>query len=294
MATKAQKIRVGAFVVVSAALLAIVLVVFGGMRFWERHRTYRIVFASSVMGLEQGAQVYLNGIKVGRVEGIAVAKQDLGKVEVRIAVKNDTPVHTDTKAFLQFAGITGLKVIDLREGTLGAPHLPAGGTIAEGESTLDKLEQQAKDLADESTGLMKRANQIVENLVTITNPARFDGVDEIVEQSRLTANRLASTSATLDAMVKENRSALKQSLGAVHAAESTSSLIDNQVAGLVTGAGQAIDGLRDLVRGNETQIRSAVFDLRQASRNFKEMSREVRQRPSRLLFSSPPSERKLK
>ena len=36
-----------------------------------------------------------------------------------------------------------------------------------------------------------------------------------------------------------------------------------------------------------------IADLRQASRNFKELAREVRQRPSRLLYSSPAPERKL-
>jgi hypothetical protein len=36
-----------------------------------------------------------------------------------------------------------------------------------------------------------------------------------------------------------------------------------------------------------------MFDLRQASRSFKELARDVRQKPSRLLFSTTPSERKL-
>jgi hypothetical protein len=48
-----------------------------------------------------------------------------------------------------------------------------------------------------------------------------------------------------------------------------------------------------MVRGNEGQLRSAVFDLRQASRNFKELSRDLKQKPSRILFSDSASERKL-
>ena len=93
MATQAQKIRAGMFVIISAGLLAVVLIVFGGMRFWERHASYHVVYAGSVIGLEEGAQVYLNGIQVGRVDAIAVARHDLTKVDIRLAVKAPTPAR---------------------------------------------------------------------------------------------------------------------------------------------------------------------------------------------------------
>ena len=51
--------------------------------------------------------------------------------------------------------------------------------------------------------------------------------------------------------------------------------------------------MKGLVHNNEGQLRSAVFDLRQASRSFKELAREVRQRPSRLFFGDSQRERKL-
>lgn len=294
MATQAQKIRAGMFVIISAGLLAVVLIVFGGMRFWERHASYHVVYAGSVIGLEEGAQVYLNGIQVGRVDAIAVARHDLTKVDIRLAVKAGTPVHADTRATLQFAGITGLKVIDLRGGTLTSPRLPEGEVIAQGETTLDRLEKQATELAEQSRGLMTRAQTIVDNLVAITDPRQFEGMASIITQVGVTTDALARTSTALEGMVADNRIALRQTLAAVgHTAERASALMDTEVAGLLTSAGELLGGLRDLVRGNEGPLRSAMFDLRQASRNLKEMSREVRQRPSRLLFSSPQAERRL-
>jgi len=308
MTTKAQKIRVGAFVVVTAVLLSVVLVVFGGLRFWEKHTSYNIVFGGSVMGLEVGATVHLNGMRVGRVDEVGTAPNDLQKVLVKISVKNGTPVHADTKAFLQFAGITGLKVIDLRDGTLTSPKLPGGSIISEGEGVLDKLEAQAKNIAEQSKQLMDRANVIVDNIVVVsdnikavTDPKRFEGITEIIDQSAATARNLAATtttlqatSKTLDAMVVENRVTLRNSLAAVETvSKSASSLMDVQVAGILGKAADFVGGLENLIRSNEGQLRSAVFDLRQASRNFKELSRDVRQRPSRLLFSTAPGERKL-
>ena len=278
MNTKAQKIRVGLFVAIASALLVIVLVTFAGMRFWEGRDNYRIVFTGSVMGLEKGARVYMNGMRVGAVDDIGVAKDDIRNVEVTIAVKEGTPIHANTRAMLQHAGITGLKVIDLRDGTVDTPRLPPGSTIAQGETLLDRLQEHAETLASQSAELMTRANKVME---------KMEGIDEVV------AN-LEDASASLKMMVAENRAGLKQSLAAVEqTAKAASTLMDGHLSQLVANADTLVSDIKGVVHRNDTALRTAVFDLRQASRTFKELAREVRQRPSRLLFSSPSGERKL-
>lgn len=294
MTAKHKKVRAGAFVVGALGLLAFVLVVFGGMKFWEGEDTYRINFRESVRGLEKGAYVYLEGIRVGRVSDIGFGTTPEAKVVVTIELEEGTPVYTDTRALLQFAGITGLKVIDLQAGTPTSPRIADGGVIPQGESTLDKFEQQAKEIAAQSTQLLKRANQIVENVAKITEPSQFASLQEIMANTKqLTAN-LATATASLDAMIAENRGAVKSSLGAVReAAARATELLDDHIGSLVSNADNFLGRLDNVIRANEGPLRSAVFDLRQASRNFKELSREVRARPSRLLFSPTPSERKL-
>ena len=120
MAAKAQHIRIGLFATVTLVLLGVVLIVFGGLRFWEHADHYRIVFDTSVIGLEPGAEVYMNGIKVGTVSGLEVPPEDIRKVSVAIKLNHGTPIHADTVAMLNMAGITGLKVIDLQGGTVKA------------------------------------------------------------------------------------------------------------------------------------------------------------------------------
>ncbi len=192
-------------------------------------------------------------------------------------------------------------MIDLREGSHTAALLPPGSMISEGTTVLDKLEQQATMIAEESGRLMKRANQIVDNLAAVTDPKRFEGIDDIIATSRTMARNLEGTSAMLDTMVTENRAVLTSSLANVDAAtksieaatRSAATMMDVQVAGLMSKAGELLAGLDNMVRSNEGHLRSSVFDLRQASRNFKELSRDLRQKPSRLLFSNTPGERKL-
>lgn len=266
--TRAQKTRLGLFGVAAASALAIVLIVFGGLRFWEKRDHYVIYFDDSVMGLERGADVMFAGIRVGRVTEIDLVPDDLSKVKVTVEVDTGLPIRTDTTATLQFAGITGLKTIDLRGGSAGAPRLPSGSTIATGETTLDKFERTAESLASRSEELMNGATKVMGNL--------------------------ESTSGELYAMVAENRAALHGTITAVgEAARHATALMDKDLPRLVVNAGALVDDLRGVVRANENQVRTAMFDLRQASRNFKDLSRELRQRPSRILFSQAARDRKL-
>ena len=272
--TKQQKIRIGLFAVAAGALFALVLVVFAGLHFWQSRHRYYVEFDSSVYGLEKGADVFINGIRVGKVGDIGLAPHDIRLVRVALDVNEDAPVRTDTTAVLQFAGITGLKVIDLRGGTLAAPKAPPGTTLAVGETILDKLEDKGMKIVDQSVELMERANsivakseKIVDNLAQVTDPAQMG---DIMAQTRAVAANLAHASASLRGLIDENRAGLKASVAAIE---------------------ETAKRAADLVDGN--QVKAAVADLRQASRSFKEMAREVRQKPSKLLFSKPEADRKL-
>ncbi len=303
MQAKAQKIRVGLFTAATLFLLAVVLIVFGGMRFWEKNAHYRIVFDSSVIGLQSGAEVFMNGIKVGSVSSIAVARDDIRKVAVTIKVKDTTPIHADTQAFLQYAGITGLKVIDLRGGTSATPPLPPGAQIAVGASILDKLEKQAQTIVDQTTDLMKRTTVVMDRASDVMTRASTltDNLDAVTEPALLAAHNLAAMSGSLKGMVEENRVALRGTMAAVNQTatgatdliKQTSTLISGQATQLFTSAGSVVGELKRLLGANEGPLRAMVFDLREASRSFKELGRDLRQRPSRLLFSDNPSERKL-
>ena len=276
--TRQQKIRIGLFAVIAGALLGLVLVVFGGLHFWRDRNHYGVVFSETVYGLESGAEVYLNGVRVGSVKDVSIDRQDIRRVRVTIEVDDETPVRADTRAYLQIAGITGLKVIDLRGGSPGAPELADGATIPVGVSTLDKLEQQASTMADQAGELMTRANHIVQRADTV--------VDQLAGPLADVTTNLARASAALDTTIRENRAAVRTTLADISEAA-------RQVGELVPNAGDVIAQLRDAIRTDNAQLRSAMVDIRQASRTFKDLAREVRQKPSRLLFSSPAPDRKL-
>jgi phospholipid/cholesterol/gamma-HCH transport system substrate-binding protein len=158
METRANYVITGSFT------LAVVVAVFGFI-FWFQHHTgggartaYRIVFDGSVAGLQPGAAVNFNGIRVGEVAGLALDTHDPRKVLATISVDHDAPVRADTKVGLEFQGLTGLATVALTGGAADAATLVASNgeppTLhADPELSAD-VTKQARDVLTRIDGLV--------------------------------------------------------------------------------------------------------------------------------------------
>ena len=112
--------------------------------------------------------------------------------------------------------------------------------------------------------------------------------------AKTTSANLADASAGLKEMIGENRVGLRHSLASIEqSVTSARELMDNQIVQLLTNANTLVTDMKGVVHDNQGAVKAAVADLRQASRSFKDVAREVRQKPSRLLYGASAGERKL-
>ena len=163
MATSSRqdKIKLGVFVALVIAAAAGILIFFVGVTLGEETKSYTVYFEQSITGLTPGSQVTLNGVRVGEVHTIGVDSENVERVIVTLAVKEDTPVKVDTKAFLSSQGITGLKYVDLQESTHKAKPLPADSVIPTGKGLLDRLTERADDVTYSTDQIMKQVGKLV-------------------------------------------------------------------------------------------------------------------------------------
>lgn len=280
---RAKAAKVGIFTFVTGALLALVLVVFGGVKFWKHKDRYFIDLHDSVMGLDEGTQVYFNGIHVGSVGKIELDPDQPSDVRIAIDVDRGTPIRTDTVAMINMAGITGLKVIDLHGGSGTTAALPPHSHIPAGQSGFDKLQKQAEQLAEQTGQMVTRAKEIMDKTAKVVDDISAitdkDALGAIVASTKDTTANMARASANIAAMVDENRASLKSAFASV------GKTTDN--------ANSLAADLRNLIHSNQGQITATLADIRQAARTFKDLAREVREKPSRLMFSDAAPERKL-
>jgi phospholipid/cholesterol/gamma-HCH transport system substrate-binding protein len=113
MENKAHAMAAGAFVLVVAALLAL-LAVWLTRDNGERH-LYELSTRETLSGLQPQAQVRFRGVPVGKVEFIGFDHRTKGNVLVRISVDVGTPLTESTFATVSSQGVTGLGFIQLED-----------------------------------------------------------------------------------------------------------------------------------------------------------------------------------
>jgi phospholipid/cholesterol/gamma-HCH transport system substrate-binding protein len=158
METRANYIITGSFT------LAVIVAAFGFIFWFERHSSggartdYRIVFDGSVAGLQTGAAVNFNGIRVGEVAGLALDSHDPRKVLATVSVDRDVPVRADTKVGLAFQGLTGLAAVELAGGAADAAVLVADNgeppTLHADPALSADVTKQARDVLTRIDGLV--------------------------------------------------------------------------------------------------------------------------------------------
>src|SRR5208337_4164615 len=97
--------------------------------------------------------VKMAGVAIGRVEKIALAG---GKVEVRMRLNRDVPVHTDSKGAIKFTGLMGQYYVDITFGTSTAPLMEENQLLATTEQPdLSVLMAKLDDVATGVQNLTK-------------------------------------------------------------------------------------------------------------------------------------------
>lgn len=188
---KKQEFLVG--IVITGALLILVLGIAWAKRaHFFSPRTRLIARFETVKGLEPGDPVTIRGIDQGEVESITL---DSGFVNVKLRLQGKPILFSDAQVFLADRDVMGRKEIVIEPGK-GPERLPSRAVLY-GKVRLDILE-----LLPVAGNLIHRMDLLLENLRTILEPNRLNRV----------LNNVEGSSAEIQEMVKENRTAIFKTL----------------------------------------------------------------------------------
>ncbi len=319
--SKGQKVRLGVFVATGLSVLAGATVVLAGRKFTEQLDTYAIRYsnkAASFAGLSIGSDVTYSGIKIGRVESLAVARDDVAVIEVGISVAHGTPIAADSSASLGTQGITGMKYIDISRGSQTAKLRQPGERIPPGESMIDNLSARA-------TSIGERLDALLINLQAMTGTSQqksldkvFDRVDSVLGETSaiLSDNRPAIAAIVQNAQqVTEDMTTISRNLAQIsHSGVAMAERADRVMANLETASGELkqaaapngevavavakvaklIDGLNMVVVRSQGDIDVTLRHLRDAAADLRDFAQAVKDNPTTLMFTSEQgSDRKI-
>ncbi|GEM_PF-202458 len=210
MKGRAQKIRLGLFVMISGLFLLILLGYFTAQRLFEAKEHYYVAYHGvSISGLEVGSPVKFLGINVGSISEIWIDPEDVRTIHVRLSLREDTPVKEDAVAEIVTMGITGLKAIEIRGGTPEADFLEEGEYIKPGTSLVDDISGQVEVIT-------YKVEDVLNNLLEFTRPENMEKFSGAVEKVSLLSDNIGYTFSTVDEVLEENRRDVRETLAAVN------------------------------------------------------------------------------
>ncbi|MBN1561148.1 MCE family protein [candidate division KSB1 bacterium] len=199
MVTRSLRIRLGIFVTLALTALLLSIIAIVAPKILQHRDIYYIAFEDiSVTGLQEGSAVKYQGLQVGYVSDIKIDPLNIRRVILKVSLDQGVPIKVDTRAEINFLGITGLKLIELRSGSQLAESLPPGSFIPAGRSLTDEITGRAEVLAE-------KAELILNNLIRATS-------DENAERVLTMIDTVAHSMELLNQFVKSNREPFHQTL----------------------------------------------------------------------------------
>lgn len=307
MATEVRKFQVGVFVIAATIVGVGGAIWLGASRFFEQNLRLVTYFSESVQGLEPGAAVKYRGVPSGRVEAIRIAPDgELVEVVMAMDVKIAEAVKEDEtlRAQLQLTGITGLRYveIDRHAGEVLAPpptitFNPPYQVIPSAPSSITAIQDA---LADVYNRVMQIDFQGIAGDVRSTLQAadvvlRDPRIDETLTNFKTTSESASRLSQNLERMTKGI------ALGPVvknfdqATAEAGALLSDLRSGATGTELREALGQINRLALSAQqfvVGLQRTAERLDQTVGNLNQLTEDVRQQPSRLLFSQPPAPRR--
>lgn len=222
METRASPFAVGLFTL--AVLAGVLIFVFWLGRYGEAtgREEYRVVFSDEVTGLSRGSAVLYSGIRVGEVTALSISAEDPSEIVALIQVDQAAPMRADTRAQLQYQGITGVAYIQLRAGTTDPRPLreawaerPGAPVIHAERSAFQDLMEGGQNLLAKLDSVADRVDRLVSDneaaiAATVRNVETFTGAlaensDEVatfLSDAGAAARRLDTVGARLETLAE--------------------------------------------------------------------------------------------
>lgn len=297
MEYKSSEIKAGIFIIISVMLFIAFLVLIIGMNSFSEKVTYRARF-SYVGGIEKGSAVRYAGLPVGSVVDVRLTDDEFPGAEVVLQVEQDTPIRTDSHAYMTSIGIMGSYYIEITSGSPDSALLPPGSLIDSKDVVgFAQMTEPASQAMDELTELLRRMNLILDQ----DNRTKISEMIHSLNQiSRISENNMQETLENLNVLIAETQSMVSAAKQIVVSNDST---IASNLANLnetLSSSQQALERLDSILAGvdqtilqNQKQYDQIMLNVNSLTQNLDEFSRLIKERPWSVVRKSYPPERQL-
>jgi len=296
----ANYVAVGAFVLLVIAMAVSFVFWYTGERDKRTYQRYEIYFPGSVSGLTAGSPVRYLGVDVGKVVRIMLDPQQRKTVQVLADIDSTAPIDDRTRASLSLQGITGLLFVDLEQD----PKAETTGALAQGQqypmirsrrsdfdvllSNLPALTTHLVELADHfneifSDDSVRALKATLENarLASERLPDTVRQAQQLLIEVRRTTQEVQGTVAELHGLITAESPDLKAAFANIREISDNLAKTTTRLNSFVT---ENEPGYSRFSKQSLPEFEQLLRESRQAVRDFRDLSRSLKQNPSQLIY----------
>lgn len=305
MEREANYVAVGAFILLVVAMAIGFVLWYTDANDSRDYDLYEIYFTGSVSGLDRGSPVRYLGVDVGRVRRLSIDRRDASRIVVVAEIDREAPISSATRASLGLQGVTGLLFINLKE----VPNINKAVPLAMGERypVIESIASDFDVFLSSLPEIMGRANDLLARVGRVFSDENLNGLAETVRSLRAATTGLPQTSQNIAKLVDELRGTVREIDGAAQQlrgiTDDARPEVKNALARLTETANnlaQASQRMDRFTQKSEAQLghfsEQGLFELerlvretRSAAREFRDLSRSLRENPSQILYEPPES-----
>lgn len=295
MAFVKEEIKAGVIIVVSFLTLSGFVILIGGTQVFEKFDTYYVEVMNAA-GVEEGAQVKLGGVRVGRVLSIKAPVGPGEPVAIAVGVKKGTVLYKGTKASITQVGFVGDIYILLSVEKTTHERFVAGETIPSDEQVQFPVLMARLDSVSESVnGLIKDIHLLVseknikefENILKNTNTAIVSSstnIEKIASAMKTTTNKLEivlneiedfarTNKGEVSLVLKRAREGIENAGTMIKAIEDTAKTVDKTM--------KTADNTIDLQSQN---VGILVRNLNRTAGDLRDVLQEIKAKPWSVVY----------
>jgi phospholipid/cholesterol/gamma-HCH transport system substrate-binding protein len=295
-------VAVGAFVLLVITMAVSFVFWYTDQRDKRTYQRYEIYFPGSVSGLTAGSPVRYLGVDVGKVARIALDPQQRKTVQVLADIDSTAPIDDRTRASLSLQGITGLLFVDLEQD----PKAESTGALAQGQhypmirsrrsdfdvllSNLPALTTHLVELADHfneifSDDTVRSLKATLENarLASERLPDTVRQAQQLLVEVRRTTQEVQGTVAELHGLITAESPDLKAAFANIREISDNLAKTTTRLNSFVT---ENEPGYSRFSKQSLPEFEQLLRESRQAVRDFRDLSRSLKQNPSQLIYES--------
>ena len=226
METRANYALIGAFTLTVLVCAFGFVYWFSGAEKTSDLRVYKVVFEGSISGLATGNAVLFNGVKVGDVTKIDLMPDDPSHAYAMITIDSRVMVRRDTKARLEYTGLTGSASVGLEGGSNSAPPLQAVGNeppvLNADRSDFQDLIKTAQRIAGRASDILDKGGKLLDDNTgrindSVTNVQKFtdalasnsDGLKDFMSAMANVGHSIKPLTAKLEALTTDTDNVVK-------------------------------------------------------------------------------------